>query len=46
MEHRSGLFRNPNSADEEKTLDCKAAAQPLTQIYEEKYRKVQIKGAV
>ncbi|GJE91130.1 hypothetical protein PsYK624_072790 [Phanerochaete sordida] len=46
-QHRAGtLFKNPNSADEEKILDCKAAHATLVQIFEEKYRKVQIKGAV
>lgn len=45
MEHRA-IFQNPNSSDEEKILDCKPAAQPLMQALEEKYRKVQIKGAV
>ena len=46
MERRVGLFKNPNAPDEEKVFDTKTAAQPLAQIFEEKYRKVQIKGAV
>lgn len=46
MEHRAGFFKNPNSSDDEKILDCKAANQPLAQVFEEKYRKIQIKGAV
>ena len=46
-QHRAGtFFKNPNSADDEKILDCKAAHPTLVQIFEEKYRKVQIKGAV
>lgn len=46
-QHRAGtFFKNPNSPDDEKILDCKAAHQTLVQIFEEKYRKVQIKGAV
>ncbi|CCM00363.1 uncharacterized protein FIBRA_02393 [Fibroporia radiculosa] len=45
-EHRAGTFQNPNSPDSEKIVDCKPAAAPLAQIFEEKYRKVQIKGAV
>ncbi|KAF7797191.1 hypothetical protein EIP86_008383 [Pleurotus ostreatoroseus] len=45
MEHRAP-FQNPNSGDEQKVLDCKPAALPLMQAFEEKYRKVQIKGAV
>ncbi|KAI0820347.1 SAC3/GANP/Nin1/mts3/eIF-3 p25 family-domain-containing protein [Trametes gibbosa] len=46
VEHRAGFFQNPNSPDEEAVLDCKPASPQLAQIYEEKYRKVQIKGAV
>lgn len=46
-QHRVGnFFKNPNSPDDEKIMDCKAAHQTLVQIFEEKYRKVQIKGAV
>lgn len=45
-EHRAGHFKNPNSSDKDKILDCKPANQPLAQIFEEKYRRVQIKGAV
>ncbi|KAA1468774.1 hypothetical protein DENSPDRAFT_794948 [Dentipellis sp. KUC8613] len=44
--HGAAFFTNPNSRDEEKLLDCRAAAAPLAQVFEEKYRKVQIKGAV
>lgn len=46
MEHRAATFQNPNSPDDEKVLECKPAAMPLAQVFEEKYRKVQIKGAV
>jgi len=45
-EHRAGLFQNPNAPDTEKVLDCKLAGVPLAQVFEEKYRKIQIKGAV
>ncbi|EMD38887.1 hypothetical protein CERSUDRAFT_112615 [Gelatoporia subvermispora B] len=45
-EHGAAFFQNPNSPDSEKTLDCKPAGAPLAQVFEEKYRKVQIKGAV
>ena len=45
-EHRVGFFQNPNSPDAEKVLDCKPAVAPLAQVFEEKYRRVQIKGAV
>ena len=43
---RAGVFQNPNAPDTEKILDCKPAGAPLAQVLEEKYRKVQIKGAV
>ncbi|KAI0629157.1 SAC3/GANP/Nin1/mts3/eIF-3 p25 family-domain-containing protein [Trametes polyzona] len=46
VEHRAGYFQNPNAPDEEAVLDCKAASPQLAQVYEEKYRRVQIKGAV
>ncbi|KAH9940929.1 SAC3/GANP/Nin1/mts3/eIF-3 p25 family-domain-containing protein [Epithele typhae] len=45
-EHRVAFFQNPNAPDGEKVLDCKPAVQPLAQVLEEKYRRVQIKGAV
>ncbi|GBE86490.1 SAC3/GANP/Nin1/mts3/eIF-3 p25 family-domain-containing protein [Sparassis latifolia] len=46
MEHRAAFFQNPNSPDTQKILDCKPAGAPLAEVFEEKYRKVQIKGAV
>lgn len=39
-------FTNPNGPDQEKVFDCKPAAAPLTTLLEEKFRKVQIKGAI
>ncbi|KAI0794018.1 SAC3/GANP/Nin1/mts3/eIF-3 p25 family-domain-containing protein [Fomes fomentarius] len=45
-EHRAGFFQNPNDPDAEKVLDCKPAGAPLASVFEEKYRRVQIKGAV
>ncbi|KAI6149778.1 SAC3/GANP/Nin1/mts3/eIF-3 p25 family-domain-containing protein [Pisolithus tinctorius] len=44
--HGVSAFTNPNSPDTEKILDCKTAFPLISQAYEEKYRKVQIKGAV
>jgi len=44
--HGLAFFTNPNAPDREKTVDCKSAAPQLAQIYEEKYRKVGIKGAI
>ncbi|KAI0766582.1 SAC3/GANP/Nin1/mts3/eIF-3 p25 family-domain-containing protein [Trametes elegans] len=46
VEHRAGFFQNPNSPDADAVLDCKPAGPQLAQTYEEKYRRVQIKGAV
>ena len=46
MDNKAGIFQNPNAPDPDKVLDCKAAGAPLAQAFEEKYRKVQIKGAV
>ncbi|KAK0446665.1 SAC3/GANP/Nin1/mts3/eIF-3 p25 family-domain-containing protein [Armillaria borealis] len=45
-EHSSSFFTNPNSPDTEKTLDCRPILPNLTQAYEEKYRKVGIRGAI
>ena len=46
QEHRAGIFKDANCASESLVLDCKSAYTPLTQALEDKYRKVQIKGAV
>ena len=46
VEHKVGLFTNPNSPDSEKVVDCKSALLELNKVYEEKYRKVAIKGAI
>jgi hypothetical protein len=46
MSHRAAHFVNPNSPDAEKILDCKAVSTELPAVLEEKYRKVQIKGAI
>ncbi|THH27381.1 hypothetical protein EUX98_g6801, partial [Antrodiella citrinella] len=40
------FFKNANSPDEDVVLECRAAHAVLTQAFEEKYRKVQIRGAV
>lgn len=44
--HGAALFANPSDPDSKKTFDCKPALSKLTQAYEEKYRKVLIKGAI
>jgi hypothetical protein len=46
MNHQCAFFTNPNSPNDQKILDCKPAVSELTRIYEEKYRKIVIKGAV
>jgi hypothetical protein len=46
MSHSAAFFTNPNSHDLEKVLDCKPAIPNLAQAYEEKYHKVNIKGAI
>ncbi|KAI0077733.1 hypothetical protein K474DRAFT_1684148 [Panus rudis PR-1116 ss-1] len=45
-EHKAGTWQNPNAPDIELVLDCKPAYTGLAQVFEEKYRRVQIKGAV
>jgi hypothetical protein len=46
MNHQCAFFTNPNSPDEQKTLDCKPVIPVLARVFEEKYRKITIKGAV
>lgn len=45
-EHKAAHFTNPSSSNAEKILECKPIATHLAQVYEEKYRRVGIKGAV
>jgi SAC3 family protein LENG8/THP3 len=42
----AAFFTNPNSPDTEKELECKPTVPQLTRSFEEKYRKVGIKGAI
>ncbi|KAF8223520.1 hypothetical protein L208DRAFT_1316407 [Tricholoma matsutake] len=46
VNHSSAFFTNPRAPDSEKILDCKPAIPQLSQAYEERYRKVLIKGAI
>ena len=46
MSHRAAHFINPNSPDAEKVLDCKGVSTELPAVLEEKYSRVQIKGAI
>jgi len=45
-EHRAAAFVDPRVPDAEMQLDCRTATAELGTVYEEKYRKVQIKGAI
>lgn len=45
-DHNAAIFTNPTEPEEKFVLDCKAMNVPLNLVFEEKYRKVQIKGAV
>ena len=44
--HDCAIFTNPNHSDAEKAFDSKSASAPLAKLMEEKFRKVQIKGAI
>ncbi|KAJ7623451.1 SAC3/GANP/Nin1/mts3/eIF-3 p25 family-domain-containing protein [Roridomyces roridus] len=45
-EHSAAYFTNATRPDAQKELDCKPALPQLTQVFETKYRKVLIKGAI
>lgn len=44
--HRAAVFHNSNVADDHKLLNCKAVQGSLAEVFEEKYRKATIKGAI
>jgi len=44
--HNVGSFTNPNEPDNVKNLDCRAVHGRVKEVFEEKYRKVGIKGAI
>lgn len=46
VDHSAAFFTNLRDPDSQKILDCKPAIPQLTQVFEEKYRKVLIKGAI
>ncbi|GLB41704.1 putative SAC3/GANP family protein [Lyophyllum shimeji] len=46
VKHSAAFFTNPRDPDSQKILDCKPAIAQLSQVFEEKYRKVGIKGAI
>ena len=45
-DHSADTFRDHRHPDSQKVFECKPAHPKLLQAYEEKYRKVQIKGAI
>ncbi|KAG7085262.1 hypothetical protein E1B28_013866 [Marasmius oreades] len=45
-EHKAPFYTNPTARDSEKVFDCKPAMTALAQVYEEKYRRIGIKGAI
>ncbi|KAI5121498.1 hypothetical protein M0805_006535 [Coniferiporia weirii] len=45
-QHRAAFYQDPTVADNNKVLDCKSAQAPLAQVYDEKYRKATIRGAI
>ena len=46
VNHSAAFFTNPRAPDSEKIIDCKPAMPQLSQAFEERYRKVLIKGAI
>ncbi|PPQ79687.1 hypothetical protein CVT25_003261 [Psilocybe cyanescens] len=46
VDHQITSFTNPNSPDSEKVLDCKPAMADVARTFEDKYRKITIKGAI
>ncbi|KAF9447521.1 hypothetical protein P691DRAFT_820958 [Macrolepiota fuliginosa MF-IS2] len=45
-DHSCAFFLDANVADNQKTIDCKPAIPRLMEVYEKKYRKVGIRGAI
>jgi SAC3 family protein LENG8/THP3 len=46
VNHSAAFFTNLRAPDSEKILDCRPAFPQLSQAFEERYRKVHIKGAI
>ncbi|RDB23817.1 THP3 C2A9.11c [Hypsizygus marmoreus] len=46
VKHSAAFFTNPQAPDSQKVLDCKPAGPELAKAFEEKYRKILIKGAI
>ena len=45
-DHNAPFYQNPNAEDDSKNLNCKQAQLPLSQAYDERYRKAKLKGAI
>jgi len=45
-DHCAALFTDPNVPDHKKVIECKMAHSKLAPVYEQKYRRVMIKGAI
>lgn len=46
MDHSCAFFVDANVPDNQKNIDCKTAIPRFMEVYEGKYRKVGIKGAI
>jgi hypothetical protein len=46
VDHSCALFVDASVPDKQKILDCPKANSELSSVYESKYRKVGIKGAI
>ena len=44
--HIMTTFTNPNSADKDKIVDFKSVYTELIKVYDDKYKKVNIRGAI
>ncbi|KAF8661360.1 hypothetical protein AX16_001455 [Volvariella volvacea WC 439] len=44
--HSAAFFVDPTKPENQKVLDCKPALPQLKQVFEDRYRKVMIKGAI
>ncbi|TFK25588.1 hypothetical protein FA15DRAFT_590095 [Coprinopsis marcescibilis] len=44
--HGAAVFVDPKHPDSQKVLDCRQAHPKLQQVFDDKYRKVMIKGAI
>ncbi|KAF5309282.1 hypothetical protein D9611_014670 [Ephemerocybe angulata] len=45
-DHGADTFKDPRHPDSQKVLECKSAHAKIAEVFEEKYRRVLIKGAI